>query len=103
MATKKKVAKKKVSKKKSVRKKAVRKTVLRKYDSMWDPWYSKMLEAVGEYMDSVVARENPEYTERDDRIVKALIEFYGFEVDNIKDILKDAEDRMNQLDKENSH
>lgn len=93
MATKKKVAKKKVAKKK-----VVRKSVRRNFDSMWDPWYSKMLEAVGEYMDSIVVREDPKYNERDDRIVKALIEFYGFETDSIKDILRDAEQRMDQLD-----
>ena len=95
MATKKKVAKKKVSKKKAARKPS--RKVLKTF---WDPWYGKMLEAVGEYMDSVVARENPKYNERDDRIVKALIEFYGFEAEDIGSILEDAETRMDEKDKE---
>lgn len=103
MATKKKVAKKKVTKKKVTKKKVMRKTVRRKYDAIWDPWYTKMLEAVGEYMDSIVVREDPKYNERDDRIIKALVEFYGFEVDDLKDILRDAEHRMNQLDEESNH
>jgi hypothetical protein len=103
MAIKKKIAKKKTAKKKVSKKKSVRKTLNKKIQVLWDPWYSKMLEAVGEYMDSIAKREEPNYNARDERIVKALIEFYGFETDDIAPILEDVETHFLQNERKENH
>jgi hypothetical protein len=68
-------------------------------EPQWDPWYCKMLDAVGEYLDSLSERENQEIDQRDITIIKALIEFYGFEPDELKDVLDDVNTRTDQLER----
>jgi hypothetical protein len=69
-------------------------------DPDWDPWYIKMLDAVGEYMDAIGHRLDPEITDRDFIIIRALIEFYGFDADEIEEILDDLNIRAKQLERE---
>jgi len=67
----------------------------------WDTKYVRMLDAVIEYMDSIGQREVTAVNERDIRIIRALIEFYDFEVyDNqdILDVMDDVRQRVSQLD-----
>jgi len=66
----------------------------------WDPWYCKMLDAVGEYLDTIGHRPDPEITDRDFIIIKALIDFYGFDTDEIQDILDDINTRAEQLERQ---
>lgn len=66
----------------------------------WDPWYCKMLDAVGEYLDTINSRPNSEIDMRDYTIIRALIEFYGFDSDQIKEILDDLDTRTDQLQKQ---
>jgi hypothetical protein len=66
----------------------------------WDPWYCKMLDAVGEYMDTIGHRPDPEITDRDFIIIKALVEFYGFDADEMQDILDDINTRAEQLERQ---
>jgi hypothetical protein len=67
----------------------------------WEEKYVKMLDALIEYLDNIGQREVTAINERDIRIIKALIEFYDFEVlDNqdIIDIMDDVKQRVNDLD-----
>ena len=66
----------------------------------WDPWYIKMLDAVGEFMDEIGHRPDPEITDRDFVIIKALIEFYGFDSDEIEEILDDLNIRAEQVERQ---
>jgi hypothetical protein len=63
----------------------------------WDPWYIKMLDAVGEYIDGIGHRDDTEIDSRDIMIIKALIDFYGFDNDEMHDILDDVNVREEQL------
>jgi len=85
---------KKATKKVKSKGKQVKKLV----EPQWDPWYCKMLDAVGEYLDTISERDDKDINERDLRIIKALIEFYGFDAEELKDILDDVEERSTQLD-----
>ncbi len=72
----------------------------------WDPKYVQMLDAVIEYMDDAGSRDDPKINQRDITIIKALIEFYDFEVlDNqdILDVMDDIKVRVSQLDEEEKH
>jgi len=69
-------------------------------DHEWDPWYCKMLDAVREYMDNMEGEPSNEITDRDIRIIRALIEFYGFEPEDIAVVLDDVETRIDQLERE---
>ena len=84
----------------ATKKKTTKRTKKKWVEPEWDPWYCKMLDAVGEYLDTIGNRPDPEINERDFRIIRALIEFYGFESDNIKDILDDINTRTEQLEKQ---
>jgi hypothetical protein len=67
----------------------------------WEEKYVKMLDALIEYLDEIGQRDIKVINERDIRIIKALIEFYDFEVlDNqdILDIMDDVKARVNELD-----
>ena len=67
----------------------------------WEEKYVKMLDALIEYLDEIGQRDIHVINERDIRIIKALIEFYDFEVlDNkdIIDIMDDVKARVNKLD-----
>jgi len=67
----------------------------------WEEKYVKMLDALIEYLDEIGQRDVKVINERDIRIIKALIEFYDFEVlDNqdILDIMDDVKARVNDLD-----
>lgn len=67
----------------------------------WDAKYVKMLDALIEYMDGIGQREVATINERDIRIIKALVEFYDFEVvDNqdLLDIMDDVRARVSELD-----
>ena len=67
----------------------------------WEEKYVKMLDALIEYLDEIGQRDVKVINERDIRIIKALIEFYDFEVlDNqdILDIMDDVKSRVNDLD-----
>jgi hypothetical protein len=74
-------------------------------DPEFDPWYSKMLDAVGEYLDSIGSREDREINERDILIIRALIDFYGFEAEDFLEVLEDVNVRTKQveLEKENKN
>ena len=67
----------------------------------WEAKYVKMLDALIEYLDEIGQRDVTVINQRDIRIIKALIEFYDFEVlDNqdIIDIMDDVKERVQQLD-----
>jgi hypothetical protein len=67
----------------------------------WEAKYIMMLDALIEYLDEIGQRDIKVINERDIRIIKALIEFYDFEVlDNqdILDIMDDVKERVNELD-----
>ena len=67
----------------------------------WEAKYVKMLDALIEYLDNIGQREVTAINERDIRIIKALVEFYDFEVlDNqdLLDIMDDVKSRVNDLD-----
>lgn len=69
----------------------------------WEEKYVRMLDALIEYLDSIGQREIKTINERDIRIIKALIEFYDFEVlDNqdILDVMDDVKLRVQDLDLE---
>ena len=66
----------------------------------WDAKYTRMLDAVIEYLDSIGQREDIRITQRDITIIQALIEFYDFEVlDNqdILDVMDDVKVRAKEL------
>ncbi len=67
----------------------------------WEAKYIMMLDALIEYLDEIGQREVKTINDRDIRIIKALIEFYDFEIlDNqdILDIMDDVKARVNDLD-----
>ena len=67
----------------------------------WEAKYVKMLDALIEYLDEIGQRDIKTINERDIRIIKALVEFYDFEVlDNqdLLDIMDDVKSRVNDLD-----
>lgn len=67
----------------------------------WEEKYVKMLDALIEYLDDIGQRDIKVINERDIRIIKALVEFYDFEVlDNqdLLDIMDDVKSRVNDLD-----
>jgi len=84
----------------ATKKKVTRRTKKKVVEPDWDPWYCKMLDAVGEYLDTIGLRPNPDITPRDFIIIKALIEFYGFDSDEMEDILNDMDKRTEQLQRE---
>lgn len=66
----------------------------------WDATYVRMLDAVIEYLDSIGSRENIKINQRDITIIRALIEFYDFEVtdkQDILDVMDDVSIRANQV------
>jgi hypothetical protein len=70
-------------------------------EPQWEEKYVRMLDAVIEYMDSIGQREVTTINERDIRIIKALVEFYDFEVLDNQDLLEimdDVKQRVNELD-----
>jgi len=67
----------------------------------FEPKYIQLLDALIDYLDSIGQREVTAINQRDITIIKALIEFYDFEVyDNqdIIDILDDVKARAKELD-----
>jgi hypothetical protein len=67
----------------------------------WEAKYIMMLDALIEYLDTIGQREVKTINDRDIRIIKALIEFYDFEVlDNqdLLDIMDDVKERVSELD-----
>ncbi len=67
----------------------------------WEAKYIMMLDALIEYLDEIGQRDIKVINERDIRIIKALVEFYDFEVlDNqdLLDIMDDVKARVNELD-----
>jgi hypothetical protein len=67
----------------------------------WDAKYVRMLDALIEYLDSIGQREVTTINQRDITIIKALVEFYDFEVqDNqdLLDIMDDVKERAKELD-----
>lgn len=69
----------------------------------WEEKYVRMLDALIEYLDSIGQREIKTINERDIRIIKALIEFYDFEVlenQDILDVMDDVKLRVQDLDLE---
>ncbi len=66
----------------------------------WEAKYIRMLDAVIEYMDGIHVREDSTINQRDITIIKALVEFYDFEVlDNqdLIDIMDDVKVRVNEI------
>jgi hypothetical protein len=72
------------------------------FEDLDDPeaeeWYVKMLDAVGEYMDGIAQREDPNINQRDITIIRALIDFYGFEYEDMMDVLEDLVNRTEELE-----
>jgi hypothetical protein len=67
----------------------------------WEDKYVTMLDALIDYLDEMGQREIKTTNQRDITIIKALIEFYDFEVfDNqdILDIMDDVKVRVNERD-----
>ena len=67
----------------------------------WEEKYVKMLDSLIQYLDDIGHRDIKTINERDIRIIKALVEFYDFEVlDNqdLLDIMDDVKSRVNDLD-----
>lgn len=67
----------------------------------WQKKYVRMLDALIEYLDEIGQREIKTISERDIRIIKALVEFYDFEVLDNQDLLEimdDVKQRVNELD-----
>lgn len=67
----------------------------------WEHKYVTMLDALIDYLDEIGQREITTINQRDITIIKALIEFYDFEVlDNqdILDIMDDVKARVNERD-----
>ncbi len=67
----------------------------------WQKKYVRMLDALIEYLDDIGQREIKTISERDIRIIKALVEFYDFEVLDNQDLLEimdDVKQRVNELD-----
>jgi hypothetical protein len=67
----------------------------------WQKKYVRMLDALIEYLDDIGQRDITVINERDIRIIKALIEFYDFEVIDNQDILEimdDVKERVSELD-----
>ena len=82
--------------------KSKKKNKKKKSKIVWDPWYGKMLDAVSEYIETIADRGDFEFNERDHRIVRALIEFYGFDPNSdFEIILEDVE--HNHIYKESDH
>lgn len=78
-------------------------------DPVWEEKYQMMLDALIGYLDEIGQRDITVINERDIRIIKALIEFYDFEVTDNQDILDimddvkhrimdDVKHRVNELD-----
>ena len=67
----------------------------------YDDKYIQLLDALIEYLDNIGQRGQTNISQRDITIIKALIEFYDFEVtDNqdIIDIMDDVKVRAEELD-----
>lgn len=67
----------------------------------WVHKYELMLDAIINYLDDMHEKNYTSVNERDIRIIKALIEFYDFQVlDNqdIIDIMDDVKVRVSELD-----
>lgn len=67
----------------------------------WQTKYVRMLDALIEYLDEIGQRDITTINERDIRIIKALVEFYDFEVLDNQDLLEimdDVKQRVNELD-----
>ena len=67
----------------------------------YDDKYIQLLDALIEYLDNIGQRGQTNISQRDITIIKALIEFYDFEVhDNqdIVDIMDDVKVRAEELD-----
>ena len=67
----------------------------------WNEVYVQLLDAIGTYMDSIAERDDTTITERDITIIRALIEFYDFEVeswDDVLDILNDVVARTKEME-----
>lgn len=80
--------------------KAKKKQIKKRVKTDWDPWYCKMLDAVAEYIENIEAAEGEDISERDHTIIRALVEFYGFDYENIGQILDDMNVRVVQLEKQ---
>jgi len=67
----------------------------------WSETYLQLLDAIGGYMDTIAERGDTTITERDVIIIRALIEFYDFEVDSwddVLDVLSDVVARTKELE-----
>ena len=75
--------------------------ILEYLEPEWQDKYVTMLDALIDYLDEIGQREITTINQRDITIIKALIEFYDFEVlDNqdILDIMDDVKERVNERD-----
>lgn len=81
------------------KKKNVSKTKKKFIEPDWDPWYCKMLDAVGEYMDTIGEKQDAEVTAHEIIVIKALVDFYGFDNSNLEEILDDLYTRAEILEK----
>jgi hypothetical protein len=72
------------------------------FEPEFDEWYTRMLDAVGEYMDTISDREDQNITQRDITIIRALIDFYGFHSEDMMEVLDDVVARAELLEQENS-
>lgn len=69
----------------------------------WDEDYLVLLDAIGEYMETIANRSDPSINERDITIIYALIDFYDYEVqswEEVMDVINDVAIRCEQLELE---
>jgi hypothetical protein len=72
----------------------------------WSEVYLRLLDAIGAYMDTIAERSDTTINERDITIIRALIEFYDFEVDSwedVLDVLSDVVTRTKELEVEDEN
>jgi len=72
-------------------------------EELFDEDYVILLDAIGEYMETIASRSDPTINERDVTIITALIGFYDYEVENweqVMDVINDVAIRCELLELE---
>lgn len=72
-------------------------------EELFDEDYIVLLDAIGEYMETIASRADPTINERDVQIITALISFYDYEVqgwEEVMDVINDVAVRCELLELE---
>lgn len=72
-------------------------------EELFDEDYVILLDAIGEYMETIAIRPDPTINERDVTIITALIGFYDYEVqswEEVMDVINDVAIRCELLELE---